>query len=471
VADDALMAELRVQLNLLGRVLTQRAGKARVLEMYGLGDCPLPAAITQSKLTKAYKALMPMSTAPWGGLVVDSVLDRLEVSGIRDDDDAAAKTGWGIWQDNFMDSESKLGHASALTNGRAFAIVWPDDDGDPEITLESAEQMIVQYREGSRRHRLAALRQWVDPDGMQFATLYRPDGVYKFQRKGKLQDPALQATNNPVLPDAEAAWDVREVPGESWPLENPFGEVPVVELAVNRRLRPGSFGYARGEFENCTGLIDRVNLLTFLGLVVAFWMGFPLRGVIGDKILRDDDGKMLPPFNVHADEVFQLENPEAKLAEFKAADRGNLSIFDELAQLAYLTKTPAHYFPMSTGLSNISADAIRALEGGMHAKVIDHKASLSEGWEEVLRLGGKVLNVEMSARAELQWKDSESRSLAERADAASKLKDILPPMAIAELVLNITQSQWSRWQSMATSDAFAKLLVDTANPPAVPAPA
>jgi hypothetical protein len=94
------------------------------------------------------------------------------------------------------------------------------------------------------------------------------------------------------------------------------------------------------------GLLDRINLLTFLGLVVAFWMGFPLRGVIGDKILRDDDGKPLPPFKVAADEVFQFENPAAKLAEFKAADRGNLSIFDELAQLAYLTKTPAHYFPL-----------------------------------------------------------------------------------------------------------------------------
>jgi hypothetical protein len=58
------------------------------------------------------------------------------------------------------------------------------------------------------------------------------------------------------------------------------------------------------------------------------------------------------------------------------------------------------------------------------------RAALGEGHlEEVLRLGGKMLDVVMSKRASSMWKDSESRSLAERADAASKLKDILPPEA------------------------------------------
>jgi hypothetical protein len=137
-------------------------------------------------------------------------------------------------------------------------------------------------------------------------------------------------------------WEKRPVDGEDWPLANPLGVVPVVEIRVNPRLAPGNFPYARGEFAHCTGLIDRINLLTFLGLVVAFWMGFPLRGVIGDKIRRevlvDDDGqpivdaatgkqktRALPPFDAQPDSVFQFENPEAKIAEFKAADRRNLA--------------------------------------------------------------------------------------------------------------------------------------------------
>ena len=54
--------------------------------------------------------LMGLSNAPWGSLVVDSVQDRLEVTGIESDDEDVDDTLWGIWQDNKMDSESKLAH-------------------------------------------------------------------------------------------------------------------------------------------------------------------------------------------------------------------------------------------------------------------------------------------------------------------------------------------------------------------------
>jgi hypothetical protein len=407
--------------------------------------------------------LMPMATAPWASVVVRSVQDRLAVVGVSDQDQATADACWGVWQDNQMDSEQKLAHQAALLAGRAHATVWPDDDGDPEIVLDGADQMIVQYREGSRRNRVVAMRHWVENE-RPMATLYRPEGIYKFQ--GPKNSSAADGTQ----------WTPREVGGEDWPLANPLGVVPVVELAVNRRLVPGSFGYARGEYEHVIGLLDRINLLTFLGLVVAFWMGFPLRAVIGDKILRDDDDKPLAPFETAADSVAQFENPAAKLDQFSAADRGNLSIVSELAQLAYLTSTPAHYFPLETGLSNISADTIRALEGGQDAKVDGHQGSLGDGHLEILRLGGMMLDkpVQLSKRAQLMWKDSQSRSLAERADAAVKLKDILPAEIVAEYALNMSRDEINRVRAAQASDAFTQLLNAAATPaptvPPVPAP-
>jgi hypothetical protein len=456
-------AELLTQIKTLGAELQRRAQKSRKLNGYMDGNCPFPAAVIRAKLTKAYKLLMPMAEAPWGSLVVSSVQDRLEVAGVRDAlNPDAAEAVWGAWQDNSMDAGAKLVHCEALVDGRAFATVWPENGGPPQITLDSSDQVIVQYAEGTNgRVRTAALRFWLDGD-VANVTLYRPDGIYKYRSEKSWG--GFESTT----------WIRREVLGEDWPLANPYKVVPVVELAVNRRLRrAGTFGRARGEFEHVTGLIDRINLLTFLGLIVALWMGFPLRGVIGDKILQDDDGNMLPPFDADADTVFQLENKEAKLAEFKAADRGNLSIFAELSQLAYITKTPAHYFPLDAGLSNISADAIRALEGGLHAKVTDHKASLGSGHQEILRLAGLMLAepVQLSPRAEVLWKDSESRSLAERADAATKLKDILPWQAIAETVLNGSQDEINRWQAMRSSDALSTLLAAATEKPSLPAAA
>lgn len=417
---------LLAQVATLTGILDKRTDAHSLLVPYDEGGCPIPDAVIRAKVTRAYRSLMPTAEAPWGSLVVDSVQDRLEVNGITDQNKAAADAVWGVWQDNQMDAESKLAHRSALLDGRAFALVWPDEEGQPRISLDDCTQMAVQYREGSRRVRLAALRRWREGD-RKFATLYRPDGIWKYQ--------AAAGTDESGQPK----WEARQVEGEGWPLENPYGVVPVVELAVNRKLKPGSFGYARGEFQHCTGLIDRINLLTFLGLVVAFWMGFPIRAVIGDRILTDDENKPIAPFEALADSVAQFENPATKFETFAAADRSNLSVFAELDQLAVVTKTPRHYFPLEQGMSNLSADAIRASEGGLHAKVTGHKASLGEGHEELLRVAGLMLPepVELSPRAALGWADHESRSLAERADAASKLATILPDQAIIEKVLNV----------------------------------
>lgn len=481
----ARAAELRKQLAALSGELDKRAKAHKVQDAYYSGNCPLPKAIEHARVTKAYRMLMPLAEAPWGSLVVDSVTDRLEVAGIRSPDGQAAVDDavWGVWQDNQMDAESKLAHSAALISGRAFALIQPVVGKSPEISLDSSEQMIVQYREGSRRHRVAALRRWAGDDDVVNATLYRPDGVFKF-RKAKSDEQARGGGRFKINGDW---WGPRGENIDDWTVENPLGVVPVIELAVNRRLKPGSFGYARGEYEHCTGLVDRINLLTFLGLVVAFWQGFPLRGVTGQKIqwefLTDDDGNKLldaagdqrkrarPPFDATADTMFMLEDEKAKLAEFAAADRKNLSVLEELDQLATITKTPRHYFPMGGGMSNLSADAIRASEGGLAAKVVAHKASLGEGHEEMLRVCGLALDdpVYLSPRAALLWQDHEARSMAERADAAVKLKDILPRQVLWERYLNATQEDSARWEALTSSDVLARLLDEATKPALAPA--
>lgn len=353
-----------------------------------------------------------------------------------------------------MDLESKLGHSSSLLDGRSHALVWPRQrgprKGQPMVSLDDVTQMVVQYEEGSRRERTAALRRWVDGDQV-FNTLYLPDAIFKFQRHRN-----------------DTEWKRRQEKDKTWPLKNPLGIVPVVELAVNRRLKPGTFAHARGEFEDVTGLMDRINLLTFLGLVVAIWMGFPLRGIIGDKILRDDDGKQIPPFESRPDSVAQFENPEAHIFEFKAAERKNLNVFDELTELAASTSTPRHYLPMTGGISNVSEPTIRAFEGGMHATVnASHKPSLGEGWEEVMRLGGLMLpeQVVLGPRAATTWADHESRSLGERADAALKLAQAgMPWQGVADMALNLSKDRISQYEAMDSSGVLGDLMREAQTP-------
>ena len=470
--------QLKAALSAMGGELDRRAAESLTLDAYYEGKAPMPAAVTRARVTNAYRLLNPLSDAPWGSLVVDSVLDRLEPTGIRSGDSAADDACWGVWADNHLDSESKLAHNSVAVTGRAFALVWPDAGGTPTVWLDGPGQMAVRYAEGSRRVRTDAMRRWIDGDDVPHAFVYRPDGIYRFR-----------ADRNAGC-GAGTEWKRDDDHPDGFETSNPWSVVPVVELAINRRLKPGCYPYARGTYANCVGLLDRINLLTFLGLVVAFWQGFPLRGVIGDKItrevLKDDAGvpilepdgvtekvRAVPPFTPGADQIFQLEDPGAKIAEYGAADRGNLSITAELAQLAMITKTPRHYFPQDGGLSNISADTIRADEGAMAAQVGNYQGSLGDGWEDVLRLGGLMLEtpVLLSPRAALQWRDHESRSLAERADAATKLKEILPWQALAESVLNASQADISRWETMRASEGFGALVAAASQPvPMIPEP-
>lgn len=461
---ESIPNEIKKQLECLLGELKKRGSRARLNELYLDGCPPFPRAIVKAQMTKAYRNLIGVAAAPWASLVVDSSLDRLEISGVKSGDKHIDDIVWGAWQDNQLDAESKLGNGSALTNGRCFATVWRglEDDG-PVVTLDDSATMIVQYAEGSRKKRIAALRHWKDEDGdTAYATLYRPDGIYKF-----VESPDQIRARGRVKADG-TWWELREE-DEEWPLKNPWGVVPVVEIAVNRRLKPGCFPYARGEFDHCHGLLDRINLLTFLGLVVAMWMGFPLRGVIGERIVRDDNDEPIAPFDADADKLTVLENPNAKTFEFAAADRKNLSILTELEQLAAITKTPHFYFPMEQGLVNLAADTIRASEGARDAKITNYKATTGEGWEEVLRLCGLMTDeeVELSPRAELKWKDHESAGMAERADAATKVASIGVPLTmVAEKFLNFTQDEIGEMEGKAAQGAFQKLVEQAKAEPA-----
>jgi hypothetical protein len=60
--------------------------------------------------------------------------------------------------------------------------------------------------------------------------------------------------------------------------------------------------------------------------------------------------------------------------------------------------------------------------------------------------------------AEVRWKDPESRSQAEQADAAVKLANILPWQALAEKVLGATPQQIAQWESQRASDQIGALM-------------
>ena len=444
--------ELRAQLKRLGDELDRRVPIVSTLDDRYDGGYPLPPLVQEAKVTRAYRTLMDLAGSNWAKLIVDSVEERLEIQGIRFGDGQADEQAWDIFQSNGLDAESSMLHQSTLTDARAYAIVWGDGATDPEpkVTLEHASLCVCEYEAGSRRKAAAALRRWKDGKRW-YANLYRPEAIYKFQSQ----------SDGDEIPVEAQSWVRREPDGEQWPLVNPFGDVPVVEFAVNRTLRPARFGTGVGEFEPNLRHMDRINYKMFCGLVALTWSGFPLRALIGDPILRDDDGKPLKPFDVVASELVQIENPDGKLVQLPEAKIDNYSPEMDIKHLAALTKTPASY--LLPGMINLSDDAIRGMERALVAKAKRHHRSLGEAWEDVVRLALRVKDPDdprgRDQSAQIIWTDPESRSLAERADAAVKLDAIgIPKGVIMSKVLGMTPQEIARAKTEGGDDILESLM-------------
>ncbi len=369
----------------------------------------------------------------WCQVVVDSKTERLVVRGVRIGEDLSDEETWRIWQTNGLDADSGLAFVDAIAQGRSFALVWggEDDGKTPSVTFESAHEAIVAYEPGSRRVRVAALKNWIDLDSnTEHATLYLPDSVWKFTHDAS----TARILGRPVDQGgalAGPAWTNRD---GSEPVENPMGVVPMVELPNRQRLsrEPAS------EIRNVIPLQNAVNVLWSHLITASEFAAFPQRVIMGMEIpskpITNDEGEVIgkEPIDLQkfaVDRLLWLEDPEAKIGSWQAADLENYSKVIETAvgHIAAQTRTPQHY--LIGKMANLSAEALKAAETGLVSTVREKQLYFGESVREICGLialaQGDEGKAEAMRTATVVWKDPESRSDAELADSLGKLAVML----------------------------------------------
>jgi len=383
-------------------------------------------AFATNKFRSAFGSLFANFSDNWCGLIVDAAEERLNIEGFRmgSAGTEADETAWEIWQRNGLDLDSQLAHTEALIYGSSYVLVWYGEDPTvPEITVESARQMIIGYSAGSRRKRVAAWKRWIDDDDYVYGTLYTADYIYKYRSSSKVSSPTFRkyTLNKPFDTDTiyKISWIPR--PGEEDPIPNPLGVVPVVEIKNNPMiLEPG-----RSEIEQIIPLQSATNKLIADMLVAAEYGAFRQRWVTGLSIPTDDNGNVIEPFEAAVNRVWHAENPDTKFGEFGQTDlTGYVKGIELLVQhAATISRTPPHYFLLNGGQSP-SGESITSAEAGLVAKVKRKMRSFEEGWEEVMRIAFKVLGDEAKASAydsEVLWSNPAYRSNSALVDALLKL--------------------------------------------------
>lgn len=375
----------------------------------------------------------------WCAPVVDATVERLKIEGVRPH--GASKVDKGlqkIFEENQGQVESKLAFTASAIAGRAFAIVWGSDDG-PELTFEHPAQCVVEYEPGSRRKRKSALKLWQD-DKHLFATLYTPDHVWKFQRDLTNLDDGY--TRTLWVPAAYGDWEPRQPNDEPWPLSNPMGIVPMVEL----QNRPKLNGDPLNEISGVAAMQDAINMLWSYLFTAGDFAALPQRIVLGAQLpklpILDENGRKvgekpidLPEANVKR--ILNFEGPDAKIGQWDSAD---LEVFTTVIEkavghVASQTRTPAYYF--ANKIENISGDTLQALDAGLVSKIHDRMMFYDYPILEIYSLLALANNNPSKAKAiksgTVMWADSETRSDAQKMDGLVKLQNIGFPFAyIAE---------------------------------------
>jgi hypothetical protein len=441
------------------KALDRQAVEVDEAEDWYEGEHPLPPpppntlAAHDGEARVAYQWMAKLAVMNFLPAVVDTPAEKLQVEGFRFSDEPLKmdSDAWAIWQRNFLDADSGLAIKTALTAGNAYALVWADMDGQAVITLEHPSQAIVWYEAGSRRRRLAGLKRWIDDEGFICATLYLTDRILKYRSPV----PAEQMKNrDPNIPE----WVPRAVPGEPWPLANPLGVVPLVELRVNASLEPSPFGGGEPEFEKQINDQRRINHTVLSMLVTMEHQAFRQRWVTGwappmleDGVTPDKHALM----KASAASMWIFDDPDTRVGDFSQADFAPFitAIDRDVKSIAASSGTPPYAFLLGD-MINVAADSLARIEGRQVAKVRAHSRHLGEAFEEVIRL---ALKVEGSPKAgdmasSIIWADFEERTATELANLATTMKELGAPAAEYFAVLpGVDQQQAARWGAQRTA--------------------
>ncbi len=414
--------------------LNNRRPEVDSFEAYYEGKQPLSFATEEWR--KANAERYAGFSDNWCGTVVNAEAERLNPVGVTNLPKRAAGMLWDQLQMNEFDAQFSQGVVTALTARRCFAIVWGDADDNSVVTFEHPSNVEIEYDWENPRKRVAAVKTWVDEES-EFATLFTADEVFKWvrPRESVIDETDPLADQKRLEFASTGGWMERVTPNEVWPIRNPLGEVPVVEI----QNRPTLKGDPLSEIQGVVPMQDFINLLWAYLMLAADYASMDARVMLSSEPPKipvlDKDGKQIGTRPVEMKDLrekrlLSITGENARIDSWQAA---KLDIFTDaievaVGHIAAQTRTPPHYLVTNKGLSNLSGDALTAAEIGLNKKAGEFITFTDPQLREVLRLVALVKGDDKLAQqvrlARIQWQNPEIRSEGQLADALLKKSQI-----------------------------------------------
>lgn len=452
----------------------RRRTRLQLLLDYHRGHAPLPQGAENAR--EAFEAFQRKARSNFAELIVSVMSERMTPVGFRtalDDDSTGDAEVGSLWTRAGLDVSCADVHDFMLALGEAYVIVGPVDEetGAPLVTCEDPRFMVADVDPANPRRVLAALKVLHDDAAQEDrAYLFLPGEVHVAVRRASdaysselrnglaSSSTGYQARLGPILSFDPKGWEWS--PERSGAL--PHNRIPVVRF-VNK--------YSLGEFETHTDLLDRINHQILQRMVIATMQAFRQRAVKGLPLLYPEEhplaGQEIDYAKVFtADPAALWQLPEsAEMWESSVNDLTPIlsAVKDDLQHLAAVTRTPMHM--LSPAGENQSAEGASLSREGLVFKVEDRITRTSFPWAQVMSL--MLLHAGQPDRADLTrlqtiWAPANRLSLSERADAASKLKDVLPKRTLLIEVFGMTPAEADRTMTEITEEQLLAAQVQAA---------
>lgn len=315
----------------------------------------------------------------------------------------------------------------ALAVGSAYLMVWVDQYGRPVVTGESAEYVAVE-RDPITGGVVEAIKRWhvTTPEGVvteEHVVKYLPNRIVHLKRDK----------------DSSNLKFVSQV-------DNPLGVVPVVPLVNVERIGDQ---VGASVLDDLAPLLDALNKLFVDMLVTSEAVARPKRYATGvdleegpgalsepegfmvdadpvevvEDILDEIASEPVSPFK-DSDDMWITEQAEAKFGQLPGADMNGYRTGVDLVvqQIMAVTSLPAHFMGITTA-NPATAEALRASEVALASNAASRIRVFNRPVEWAVRL---LVAIEAGVtpdrvEANVKWADPTTRSVAQEADAATKL--------------------------------------------------
>lgn len=345
-------------------------------QLYQYADGKQPLVYSTERLKEAFNNLNAYFNQNWCAVVINTTLDRLRMRGFDPADKKVNDKLDNIWARYHLDVDAYDVHRDALITTEGYIIAWRGADG-LEIYRNDPRMVHLFYKADRPKIKEFAAKWYLGSDKRTHLVLYYPDRLEYYVSKGKDQ------------PSTVKGFD-KEMEDET----NLFGVVPVFHFR------------SEGELANIITLQDAINKLQADMMVAAEYGAYKQRYVITNA---DTKGLKNGPNMVWEIPAGDGTSQPTQVGEFSAADLTNyIDSMDKIANvIAVISRVPKHY--LTNAGSNISGDALVAMEAPLVKKVEQRQERFSITWQELASFLLKLEGTEAKAAELLPvWSSAKS---------------------------------------------------------------